>query len=135
MLGGLKARRDSEVDYAIEAIKKTPENESPWRYLRGLYKDEVDTWVNDPRIASVCLSILKEQRDFLFSLSTVLDLLCHGLKPSKELTDSIDALRASDSEMPNSTMEMARSICSILGSHDPMRASYWAWRKNKLLQG
>src|SRR4051812_35853452 len=46
-LGGLKAMRESEVLYTVEAIISNPENESSWRYLRGLFKDESTLYVND----------------------------------------------------------------------------------------
>ena len=66
--------RDSEVDYAIEAINSNPENESPWRYLHGLYNDENDARLNDSRVPSACLRVLKAKRNFKFALSTLLDL-------------------------------------------------------------
>ncbi|MFS7966966.1 putative transferase [Helianthus anomalus] len=36
-LGGIEATLDSEVDYTIKAIL----NKSSWRYLRGLYKNNM----------------------------------------------------------------------------------------------
>ena len=32
----------AEVKYAQEAIKKTPHNESPWNYLRGILMQQLD---------------------------------------------------------------------------------------------
>lgn len=133
-LGGLKAMRDSEVDYAIEAIHANPENESPWRYLRGLYNDENEAWLNDSRVHSACLRVLKAKRNFKFALSTLLDLLGLGFKPNQEIKDAITSLRTSDSGEAGSDSDLANSICSILGLEDPMRANYWTWRSSKLPQ-
>lgn len=133
-LGGLNAMRDSEVDYAIEAIHANPENESPWRYLRGLYNDENEAWLNDSRVHSACLHVLKAKRNFKFALSTLLDLLGLDFKPNQEIKDAITSLRTSDSGEAGSDSDLANSVCSILGHEDPMRANYWTWRSSKLPQ-
>ncbi|KAL2529658.1 Protein farnesyltransferase/geranylgeranyltransferase type-1 subunit alpha [Forsythia ovata] len=127
VLGGLEAMRDSEVAYAVKAILAKPENESPWRYLRGLYKDEVQSLVKDPRVASVCLDVLMNKRDCVHALNMVLDLLINGYQPSKTLENSIDAL-CLDSGLSNSGL--TERVCSVLQVVDPIRANYWKWRKS-----
>ncbi len=122
--------RQSEVDYTTKAILKNPENESPWRYLRGLYEDDTEARVNDPRVSSVCLKVLNTKRNFVFALSTLLDLLCNGFQPSQEFTDSVDSLWNSDSERLDP--RLVDAVCSLLEKVDSMRASYWRWRKSKL---
>ncbi|GKV37787.1 hypothetical protein SLEP1_g45776 [Rubroshorea leprosula] len=129
-LGGLKAMRDSEVTYTVEAILANPENESPWRYLRGLYKDDTEGWVNDPEIPSVCLNVLSAKSNYIFALSTLLDLLCNGFQPSQEFRDAIGALGTSDINQLDSNLAIA--ICSILEKVDSSRANYWRWHKSKL---
>uniref|UniRef100_A0A2N9IQI4 Protein farnesyltransferase/geranylgeranyltransferase type-1 subunit alpha n=1 Tax=Fagus sylvatica TaxID=28930 RepID=A0A2N9IQI4_FAGSY len=62
LLGGLEAMRDSEVSYTVESILAHPENESPWRYLRGLYKGNTQSWVNDHQVFSVCLKVLNAKK-------------------------------------------------------------------------
>ncbi|XP_057460270.1 protein farnesyltransferase/geranylgeranyltransferase type-1 subunit alpha-like [Actinidia eriantha] len=131
LLGGLEAMRDSEVRYTVEAIIAKPENESSWRYLRGLYKDDSQSWINDPQVSSVCLMVLNLKGNVLFALSTLLDLLCHGFQPSQELKDAVDAL-TSDSDSPAS--DLATMVCSLLEHADPMRANYWKWRKGMFPQ-
>uniref|UniRef100_A0A7N0UP67 Protein farnesyltransferase/geranylgeranyltransferase type-1 subunit alpha n=1 Tax=Kalanchoe fedtschenkoi TaxID=63787 RepID=A0A7N0UP67_KALFE len=84
-LGGLTAMRASEVCYTIEAIETNPENESPWRYLCGLYKDDTESWVTDPQVTSAIIKVLYMKANHVFALSTLLDLLCHGLKPNEAL--------------------------------------------------
>ncbi|XP_057489986.1 protein farnesyltransferase/geranylgeranyltransferase type-1 subunit alpha-like [Actinidia eriantha] len=131
LLGGLHAMRESEVRYAVEAIMDKPENESPWRYLRGLYKDDTQSWINDPQVCSVCLKVLNSKTNCVFALSMLLDLLCHGFQPNQELKDAIDALTSdSDSDSPDSNLAIA--VCSLLERVDPMRMNYWKWRKGML---
>jgi len=133
LLGGLEAMRESEVSYGVEAIVAHPENESPWRYLRGLYKGDIESWVKDPQVSSVCLKVLSaKNNNSIFALSTLLDLLCHGLQPSQELRDVVDALKASGpNDQPDP--DLAKTVCCILEGVDPMRANYWKWRKSKLM--
>ncbi|CAA6660132.1 unnamed protein product [Spirodela intermedia] len=119
LLGGVQAMRDSEVGYAIEAIAANPENESPWRYLRGLFKGHADLLIEDGRVSEACLKVLKTSNQRVFALSLLLDLLCHGLQPREELREVVQRL-SSEMELPVETM-------------DPMRSSYWAWRKSNLL--
>ncbi|KAK4406638.1 protein farnesyltransferase/geranylgeranyltransferase type-1 subunit alpha, partial [Sesamum angolense] len=129
LLGGLEVMRDSEVAYAIKAILAKPENESPWRYLRGLYKNNVNSLVNDPRVASVCLDVLLDKRDCVHALNMVLDLLSHHHQPSNELKDAVDAV--SPDPKPSDS-NFAERVCSILQLVDPIRASYWRWRKTSM---
>ncbi|KAI4324299.1 hypothetical protein L6164_023851 [Bauhinia variegata] len=132
ILGGLKALRESEVHYTVEAIMVHPENESPWRYLRGLYKGDTSSWVNDPQVASVCLKVLHSKNNHVFALSTLLDLICHGFQPNQEFRDAVDALKTSDFDKQDP--DLAGNVCSILERVDPIRANYWVWRKSILSQ-
>lgn len=118
--------RDSEVAYAIKAILTKPENESPWRYLRGLYKNNVEFLANDPRVASVCLDVLTDKKEYVHALNMVLDLLYHHYQPSNDLKNAVDAV---SSEPNPSDSCLAERVCSILKLADPMRANYWDWRK------
>uniref|UniRef100_A0A5B7BTJ9 Protein farnesyltransferase/geranylgeranyltransferase type-1 subunit alpha n=1 Tax=Davidia involucrata TaxID=16924 RepID=A0A5B7BTJ9_DAVIN len=129
LLGGLEGMRESEVSYTVEAIMANPENESPWRYLRGLYKGDSKSWVNDPQVSLICLKVLSAKNNYMFALSTLLDLLCHGFQPSQEFKDAVDAL-TSESDPPDS--DLAKTVCSVLELVDPMRANYWNWRKRTL---
>lgn len=130
LLGGLEAMRESEVSYAIEAILAHPDNESPWRYLRGLYKGDTQSWVNDPRVSAACLKVLSAKNNCMFALSTLLELLCHGLQPNQELMDVVSALKISGPDQQDP--DLARTVCSILEHVDPIRANYWKWRKSRL---
>ncbi|KAL2921007.1 Protein farnesyltransferase/geranylgeranyltransferase type-1 subunit alpha [Bienertia sinuspersici] len=129
-LGGLEVMRDSEVDYTIKAIIAHPENESPWRYLRGLYQKDTKAWVNDPRVSSLCLKILTTEKRCVFALSCLLDLICHGFEPSPEFKEAVNALKSSDTE--TSSSYLGETVCLVLEAMDPMRANYWSWRKKHL---
>lgn len=122
--------RESELLYTVEAIMGYPENESSWRYLRGLFKGETTLYVNDPRVSSVCLKILNTKSNYLFALSTLLDLICLGYQPNEDFREAIEALKTSDSDKQDP--DIARNICSILEQVDPIRANYWIWRKSRL---
>lgn len=119
--------RKSEVSYAVEAITAKPENESSWRYLRGLYKDDPKSLINDPQISSICLKILNDKCNHIFALSMLLDLLSHGFQPSQDLKNAVDA-HTSESDPPDS--DFAKTVCSVLERVDPMRVNYWKWRKS-----
>ncbi len=122
--------RESEVSYTVESILAHPENESPWRYLRGLYKGNTQSWVNDHQVFSVCLKVLNAKSNYVFALSMLLDLLCHGLQPSQEVRDAVEALEVSGTGQSDS--DLGKTVCSILEQVDPIRANYWKWHKSKL---
>ncbi|KAL0919138.1 hypothetical protein M5K25_011213 [Dendrobium thyrsiflorum] len=131
-LGGLQSIRESEVTYAVEAILSNPENESPWRYLRGLYKgDDPNLLICNNQISGVCLQVLKTKHNIIFPLSLLLDLLCHGFQPSAEFVSAVEALRATVPES-SSTSSLANTISSILETVDPIRSNYWSWRRSHL---
>lgn len=120
--------RESEVSYTVEAILANPENESSWRYLKALYKDDAKSWISDPSVSSVCLRVLSRTDCFHgFALSTLLDLLCEGLRATNEHRDSVKALATEEADT-----NLASLVCTILGRVDPIRANYWAWRKSKI---
>lgn len=132
LLGGLQAMRESEVSYTVGAILSNPENESPWRYLRGLHKDDLDFLVRDNQVSGVCLRVLSTKHDVVFALSFLLDLLGHGFQPSGEFRFAVDALRQGSPESSSASCSLASSICSILETVDPLRSNYWAWRRSHL---
>ncbi|KAI3934864.1 hypothetical protein MKX01_027989 [Papaver californicum] len=127
VLGGLQAMRASEVKYAVEAILTNPENESPWRYLRGLYKGDNQSLICDPQVSTVCLKVLNATTNRIFALSLLLDLLCYGFHPSEDFKNAVEGSATLD---PKSNL--ATTVCSVLEREDPMRSNYWTWRKSNL---
>uniref|UniRef100_A0A0D6R3A0 Protein farnesyltransferase/geranylgeranyltransferase type-1 subunit alpha n=1 Tax=Araucaria cunninghamii TaxID=56994 RepID=A0A0D6R3A0_ARACU len=127
LLGGLQNMRDSELSYCTEAILKNPENESPWRYLRGLYKGDNEAFVKSPAISGVCTRVLEKNRHCVFALCLLLDLLCYGFQPTPDL---IEMLRNESSS--NLDPKFSNLVCSMLEKADPMRGRYWTWRRDNL---
>jgi protein farnesyltransferase/geranylgeranyltransferase type-1 subunit alpha len=130
ILGGLAAMRDSEVDYTVEAIMANPQNESPWRYLRGLYKGENNLLVADDRISDVCLKVVNNDWTCVFALGLLLDLLRMGLQPSDELKGTIEEINSSGPETGHA--DLAITVCSMLQKCDPLRINYWSWYRTTL---
>ncbi|KAI3834606.1 hypothetical protein MKX03_029131 [Papaver bracteatum] len=130
VLGGLQAMRASEVKYAVEAILTNPENESPWRYLRGLYKGDNQSLICDPQVSMVCLNVLNSTNNRVFALGLLLDLLCYGFHPSEDFKNAVEGSAALESDHPKSNL--ATTVCSVLELEDPMRSNYWIWRKSNL---
>eukprot|EP00252_Welwitschia_mirabilis_P000938 TRINITY_DN10923_c0_g1_i1.p1 TRINITY_DN10923_c0_g1~~TRINITY_DN10923_c0_g1_i1.p1 ORF type:complete len:346 (+),score=54.00 TRINITY_DN10923_c0_g1_i1:130-1167(+) len=128
LLGGLRAMRDSEVSYCIKAIRKNPDNESPWRYLKGLYKGDTRALVNDSSVYDLCIQVLSKKRDCVFALSLLLDLLCYGCKPTPSLVEMLSAWGLSSSKENTDD----KYLCATLAAVDPMRARYWTWRQENL---
>lgn len=126
-LGGLQAMRDSEVSFCTDAIIENPDNESPWRYLRGLYKGDNEAFVNDPAISKACICVLEKNRNCVFALSLLLDLLCYGFQPTPDLNRILSTWGFSGSDQ-----KYANLVCLILEKVDPMRARYWIWRRDSL---
>lgn len=124
-------KRESEVSYALEAILSNPENESSWRYLRGLYKDDPKLLIFNNQILEVCLQVLNTKHNILFPLNLLLDLLCHGFQPAQEFVSAVEDLRNTMAES-SSTSSLANTICSLLEIVDPIRSNYWSWRRSHL---
>ncbi|KAK1429012.1 hypothetical protein QVD17_11211 [Tagetes erecta] len=128
-LGGIEATLDSEVSYTIKAILHRPENESAWRFLRGLYKNNMQSFVTNPKISTLCLNVLTSKVNPVFALSLLLDLISNGFEPNQDLKNAIKAvIPESNSEDP----DISVTICAILEIIDQMRQNYWRWRKNNL---
>lgn len=121
------AMRELEVNYTVQAIRASPDNESPWRYLRGLYKNDTRSLVEDSQMASVLLDVLTSQNSHVHALSFLLDLLCHGFEPSQELRSAVDVLTP---QSCSPDLALTQRICSVLEHTDPMRVKYWNWRKS-----
>ncbi|XP_071712994.1 protein farnesyltransferase/geranylgeranyltransferase type-1 subunit alpha [Rutidosis leptorrhynchoides] len=126
-LEGIDVTRESEVKYAVKAILTRPENESPWRYLRGLYKNYTKGLIADPEVSKVILTVLTSKVYPVFALSLLLDLVSHGFEPNQDFKSAVEAI------VPESNfrgMDIAVMVCSVLEIVDPTRASYWKWRKS-----
>lgn len=122
-LGGIESMRGLELNYCKEAIAVDSGNESPWRYLKGLYKGDDEALVRSQAVADVVLQELKKNKDGIFALDLLLDLLGLGFEPSRNLMLSLSL----DKETC-SPLDMASFICTRLKEIDTIRVLYWDWR-------
>eukprot|EP00850_Spirogloea_muscicola_P017415 SM000149S01350 [mRNA] locus=s149:287917:289789:+ [translate_table: standard] len=122
-LGGLDAQRAAEVAFAAAAIQGAPGNESPWRYLRGLFHCDYAAMATDPGVVELWRSIVRGHPGCVAALSLCLDLL--GRQPSAEPAD-LDALGLSPQA------DLVAALCVRLALVDPIRSRYWAWRQQQL---
>jgi protein farnesyltransferase/geranylgeranyltransferase type-1 subunit alpha len=103
-------------------ILANPQNESPWRYLKGLYKGDNKLLVADEGISDVCLKVLCNDWSCVFALSLLLDLLCLGVQPSDEIKGTIEVVKNADLETTDT--DLATAICLILEKCDPLRKKF-----------
>ena len=101
-----------ETDYAKNAIRLAPQNQSPWNYLKGVTRRAGNPMASLKNFASEFASV--DQPDDVRS-SHALDLLADIY--SQEAGRTQDAATALD----------------LLAKHyDPIRANYWTYRKTLL---
>lgn len=100
-----------EEEFAKEAIKLAPQNESPWNYLRGLY-----------RKSGKELTKLKPFAEQFAGLDT------DKVRSSYALDLLADIYAAEDDGQ-----EKARKALELLAEkYDPIRVNYWNYRKTML---
>jgi protein farnesyltransferase/geranylgeranyltransferase type-1 subunit alpha len=123
---GLKEMLDSEVSYCLKNIENGPSNESPWRYLRGLFKNQNEVLLARKDVINFCLRHSAEVQGTVHALNLLLDLLSLGFEPSQYDCGSLKCSLGSWS----SPGELSRLVCTRLEEVDPIRAQYWAWRRS-----
>ncbi|OCK74820.1 farnesyltransferas-like protein [Lepidopterella palustris CBS 459.81] len=102
---------EREMDYAKAAIYMTPQNQSPWNYLRGLL-----------RYAKLPASTLKE-----FALE-----FASPEKPDEvHSSHALDLLADIYAEEENKK-EAEKALDLLAKRFDPIRANYWNYRKSLL---
>ncbi|EFJ26706.1 hypothetical protein SELMODRAFT_228128 [Selaginella moellendorffii] len=126
-IGGLVAAKDSELKFCCDAIRFAPDNESAWRYLGGLFKDDKSALVRSPEVIRVCIEELAKDKISVHALNFLLDLLCRGYRPTADDCRLLDF--PSEGLSPE---QLARQVCERLEVADSMRRNYWAWRKSLL---
>lgn len=103
-----------ELDYAKEAIRAAPQNESPWNYLRGLIRKSGRQFKELVPFAEEFAGIEENTR---VRSSYALEILATAYAED-------DARR-----------EDARQALDLLANkYDPIRANYWIYRKSLLEQ-
>ncbi|KAH7330836.1 hypothetical protein KP509_20G004500 [Ceratopteris richardii] len=126
-LGGVGAMREHELNYCRDAIAVDSANESPWRYLKGLYKGDDEALPRSTTVPAIVLIELQKNKDCIYALDLLLELLCLGYEPSQELIGALGLQLDSCS-----AFQIATFVCTHLKEIDTMRMLYWDWRLNAL---
>jgi len=102
-----------EIDYCFSYIKKSPNNQSPWNYIRGLF-DPKTPFSAFPILKSTCL----EMKDKYVACPHVYALLIDILEEENN-PDNLETARAYCKELANST--------------DFIHKKYWLYREKTLV--
>lgn len=130
LLGDLSVQRPSEVQFCVKAIHKVPSNESPWRYLRGLYERKWDLIVKDENVLSLCRDIIRLHPECVHAMALLLDLFLWGLKPQPSDFNLLNMDKTSSSKY-----DASLKLCDLLEALDPIRQHYWEYKRQLLTNG
>ena len=100
-----------EEDFAKDAVALAPQNESPWNYLKGLYRKQRKDIAGLEDFARRYAELNKEK----IRSSHALDLLA-----------DICAAR------PGGQEEARKALDLLAGRFDPIRVNYWNYKKTLL---
>lgn len=120
-----------EGDYAIEGAHLDPYNESPWRYLIGILKEQyrVTTGVSD----ETKMALLDEYEEKACQQRQVIESAGKDPNGCSSLTSArIDILEyKGDSASLEKAIELASGLAR---EHDPIRRKYWLLRVDEMKQ-
>ncbi|KAI4720021.1 protein prenylyltransferase [Aureobasidium sp. EXF-10727] len=108
---------DREIKFAQDAIRKAPQNQSPWNYLRG--------------IITAAKMPLSSQLDFVNEFATVDSEHEDAVKSSHAL-DILAEIYAAEKGQSGKAV---RAYDLLASKYDPIRANYWAYLKDQLSEG
>jgi len=105
---------ERELDFAKDAIRAAPQNESPWNYLRGLIK--------------------KSGRQFKVLVPFAEEFA--GLDEGARVRSShaLDLLATAYAEEDARREDAFRALDLLANKYDPIRANYWIYRRGLLEQ-
>jgi len=103
----------SEIEYALHIIRKAPNNQSPWAYLKGILLNE--KFATYPNVKETCLSM----KDMYISCPHVLSLL----------------IEISEQENTAESIKTAIQYCEPLQERvDVIRKKYWKYKQRQLTE-
>jgi len=103
--------RKQEIEYAFKYIRKAPNNQSPWTYLKGLFKGSRFDTV--PSLKDTCLEFSKNYPTCAHAVSLLVDIYEEeGTKESLNLA-----------------LENCKRLEEVLA---PIHAKYWIYRASML---
>eukprot|EP01114_Cavostelium_apophysatum_P019247 TRINITY_DN6149_c0_g2_i1.p1 TRINITY_DN6149_c0_g2~~TRINITY_DN6149_c0_g2_i1.p1 ORF type:complete len:337 (-),score=73.09 TRINITY_DN6149_c0_g2_i1:37-981(-) len=105
--------RDTEIDFAFKWIRKAPNNESPWVYLKGLFMN--DKYASNPDLKTKCVDFREQFVTSPHVASLLVDI--YQEEGSKE------------------SINKALELCNMLEtSLDNIHRKFWIFRKDQLLK-
>lgn len=119
---------EDEIDYTLKKIKLSPNNESPWAYVRGIIRK-----FN----CSLSKSDRKSLSDYTNLIETCNALFDMGIRSAHLLECLMDISIELHVNIPDTIkhLERAKRMCLMLrDSADTIRAKYWDFRLQKLNQ-
>lgn len=104
--------RQREIEYAQAAIRKAPQNQSPWNYVRGILR-------KTGLPASALMHFASEFADI-------------GNPESIRSTHALDLLADAYAEEEDNKKNAAIALDLLATKYDPIRKNYWEYRKEVL---
>ncbi|KAI4835412.1 protein prenylyltransferase [Aureobasidium sp. EXF-8845] len=108
---------EREIEFVHQAIRKAPQNQSPWNYLRGIITSSHLPFSSQLSFISEFATVDSEHEDAVKS-SHALDLLAE-----------IYAMEREQKEKAEKAYDL------LANKYDPIRANYWAYLKGQLGEG
>lgn len=132
-----------EADYAIHIAEMDPFNESPWRYLIGILKEQYRSSYligkdDGPNAPSSFIKLLNQREGEIIEMKYGLQAKCGADGNScvnliSALIDVLEAKADCSSGDKNVSCEKAASFAhSLATEHDPIRKKYWLFREKEL---
>jgi protein farnesyltransferase/geranylgeranyltransferase type-1 subunit alpha len=112
-----KNKTNKSPRFAHQAIRKAPQNQSPWNYLRGIITSSHLPFSSQLSFISEFATVDSEHEDAVKS-SHALDLLAE-----------IYAMEREQKEKAEKAYDL------LANKYDPIRANYWAYLKGQLGEG
>ncbi|KAL1654733.1 CAAX geranylgeranyltransferase alpha subunit [Didymella pomorum] len=118
VIGGRKGKAPSEdvtkreIEYTKEAIRKAPQNQSPWNYLMGIL-----------RAAELPKSAIKSFATEFADIQSPDDVYS---------SHALDLLADIYAEEENNKESAEKALDLLATRYDPIRANYWNYRKGLL---
>jgi len=110
---------NQEIEFALQKIKVAPNNESPWKYLRGTTGD---------------ISLLFEygpKHPNLYQLSSLLNF-CNKLREGNILSPHLLSLLADIYTLQNNQTEAIKLYELLADKIDSIHRKYWNYRKSQI---
>lgn len=118
----------TEIDFAVAGARLDPSNESPWRYLIAIVREQVR---HDGTDSATKAKILADTLEKTFSVQQVLRDAGKDPAECANLTSAAIDLLEYKADVPS--LEQAAQLATNLAEeHDPIRLKYWNMRTRQI---